>query len=70
MCDCNKDKLIKGVAFDIISMITIWGLVNIVNPDDLSAYIYMSTYKLYVYSPKYLRIAAMGASGFILSKYF
>ena len=37
MCDTNK--LIKDVAFDIIGMVTIWGLVNIVNPDDLSAYI-------------------------------
>ena len=68
MCDTNK--LIKDVAFDIIGMVTIWGLVNIVNPDDLSAYINIYNYKLYVYSPKYLRTAAIGASFFVLYKYY
>jgi|UniRef100_A0A6C0AQT5 hypothetical protein len=65
----DTDKLIKNVALDIISLVTLWGISNNINTNNSCAYININTYKLYLYSPGFTNYIALGTSCFILIKY-
>ena len=61
MLDTNTNILIKEVAFDIISVITIWGLCN-------NSYLNIHIYKkIYSISTHFI---GLGFSIYIIRKYF
>jgi hypothetical protein len=67
MSDTNK--LIKDVAIDIISLVTLWGISTTINANNLSSYININTYKLCIISPGYTNYIALGTSCFMIIKY-
>jgi hypothetical protein len=67
MSDTNK--LIKNVALDVISLVTLWGIASSINSNNSGAYININTYKLCLYSPGYTNYIALGTSCILLCKY-
>jgi hypothetical protein len=70
MSDTNK--LVKDVAIDIISLVTLWGIsttINTINTNNLSSYININTYKLCIVSPEFTNYIALGTSCFMIIKY-
>jgi hypothetical protein len=68
----DTNKLIKEVAFDIISMTTMWGLVSASNAT-LNNCQFSSENKYRNFSVSFqdiTRLVAMGSSAIVLAKYF
>jgi hypothetical protein len=69
MSDTNN--LIKDVAFDIISVITVWNLLNNSSSNNYNVKAYYNSYNFnFSYSPIYSSIIGTGFSIFVLSKYY
>ena len=66
----DTDELIKNVAFDVMSVVTLWGLSTTYRNPNFSIFININTYKFYLYSHEYPTIIALGTSFYIMSKYF
>jgi hypothetical protein len=61
---------IKSIVFDIISITTIWGLINCTNDNCYKFYINSKYVNLgFEYNKTYLILLGTGVSGYILSKY-
>ena len=71
-----SDKLIKNVAFDIISVTSIWGLLNIASDlnsiqysHDYTYYNNKNNYKKYLFIPICKNIIGLTVSIYVLRKY-
>jgi hypothetical protein len=67
----TDDKFIKTAIIDIVSITTIWGLINC--SDNISCNFFMNSkyFNLeFNYSKKYLIIVGLGVSGYVLGKYY
>ena len=68
----DTNKLIKEVAFDIISMTTMWGLVS-ASSSSLNFFHFSSESKYFKFSSTFqdiTRLVALGSSAFVMAKYF
>lgn len=68
----DTNKLIKEVAFDIISMTTMWGLVS-ASHLSLDRYNFLNENKYINFSVSFQNITkfvALGSSAIVLAKYF
>jgi hypothetical protein len=61
-------KLIKDCTYDIITITTIWALLN--NPDIPLNYFKYNDNKLYDIHPTYKTLFGIGVSFYVLSKYY
>ena len=68
----ETNKLIKDVAFDIVTLTTIWGLTNIsLNQNDFFIkFNYLNYFYRINYSHMYSKIIAVGYSAIIIYKYY
>ena len=68
----DTNKLIKDVAYDIISITTLWGLVSAYHLS-LGRYRFFAESKYFKFSTLFQEttiLAAMGCSAFVIAKYF
>ena len=67
----NNNDLIKGAAFDIISITTMWGLVISSHLSFDNFYLFNEKYRnLAISFQGITKLAAFGSSLFVISKYF
>ena len=68
----DTNKLIKDVAYDIISITTMWGLVS-ASQLSLDKYNFFAENKYIKFSSSFqeiYKLIAMGCSAFVIAKYF
>lgn len=67
----NTNELITSVAFDIISITTLWSLVITSQQDFTNFHLFTDRYRNYRISLQSVtKIIAIGTSAFIMSRYY